>query len=92
MANLMHKPTLYNDPATAWLMRQSKAALADMLTEMLRLHSGRCDDPATAEAAESQFCNILEARKSLRGLPKKLDAETRSRWTANGEWKPWIDR
>ena len=51
MASLMHKPCLYGDEATAWLMRQSKAALADMLTEVLRLESGQCDDEATAAAA-----------------------------------------
>ena len=88
MANLMHKPTLYADPATAWLMRQSKAALADMLTEMLRLESGCCDDAATAEAAESRLAGILKAREGLRGLPKKLDSETRDRWMAEGGWNP----
>lgn len=84
MANLMHKPTLYRDPATAWLMQQSKAALADMLTEMLRLDSGFCDNPATAEAAERRFAGLLKARDGLRGLPKRLDCETRSRWLAEG--------
>lgn len=84
MANLMHKPTLYSDPATFWLMRQSKAALADMLTEMLRLDSGFCDNPATAEAAEQRFAGVLKAREGLRGLPKRLDRETRSRWLAEG--------
>jgi hypothetical protein len=88
MANLMHKPTLYNDPATAWLMRQSKAALADMLTEILRLDSGRCDDPATADAAEARFAPILAAREKLRGLPKKMDAATRDQWVADGGWNP----
>lgn len=86
MANLMHKPTLYSDPATAWLMKQSKAALADMLTEMLRLDSGLCDNPATAEAAEQRFAGLLKAREGLRGLPKRLDPAVRS------QWKPWIDR
>jgi len=71
MANLMHKPTLYDDPATAWLMRQSKAALADMLTELLRLDSGQCDEPATEAAAVARLAGILHARKSLRGLPKR---------------------
>lgn len=71
MANLMHKPTLYSDPATVWLMQQSKAALADMLTELLRLESGRCDDPATAEHAQERFGAILHHRASLRGLPKR---------------------
>lgn len=86
MANLMHKPTLYNDPATQWFMRQSKAALADMLTEMMRLDSGSCDCPASAEAAEQRFAGLLEARTGLRGLPKRLDRAARA------EWKPWIDR
>ena len=88
MANLMHKPTLYNDAATAWLMQQSKAALADMLTEVLRLDSGRCDDEATAEYAAERFQSILDARKGLRGLPKKIDAATRSAWVDAGGWKP----
>jgi hypothetical protein len=88
MANLMHKPTLYNDAATAWLMQQSKAALADMLTEVLRLDSGRCDDDATAEYAAERFQPILDARKGLRGLPKRLDAATRARWVDEGGWKP----
>lgn len=88
MGNLMHKPTLYRDPATVWLMTQSKAALADMLTEVLRLDSGRCDDPATAEAAEARFASVLEARTKLRGRPKRLDAEARSQWQDEGDWTP----
>ena len=80
MANLMHRPTLYHDPATSWLMQQSKAALADMLTEVLRRDSGACDDPATAEMAEREFGRVVEARKSLRGLPKRLDPSVRSAW------------
>lgn len=88
MANLMHKPTLYRDAATAWLMTQSKAALADMLTEMLRLDSGRCDDEATAEYAAERFQSILDARKALRGLPKRLDAATRTGWIESGGWTP----
>lgn len=92
MSNLMHKPCLYNDPATAWLMRQSKAALADMLTEVLRLESGRCDDPASEELAAGRFSSVLDARKNLRGLPKKMGKETRDTFLATGGWKPWIDR
>lgn len=88
MANLMHKPTLYNDAATAWLMSQSKAALADMLTEVLRLDSGRCDDEATAEYAAERFHSILDARKGLRGLPKRLDSDARTAWTNGGGWRP----
>lgn len=88
MGNLMHKPTLYSDPATAWLMGQSKAALADMLTEVLRLGSECCDDPATAEAAAERFAHVLLARKRLRGLPKKLDSDTRERWEKTGGWRP----
>ena len=88
MANLMHKPTLYSDPATEWLMTQSKAALADMLTEVLRLESGYCDDPATAEAAEARFSGVLNARTGLRGLPKRLDSEARGRFIADGAWQP----
>ena len=87
MANLMHKPTIYSDSATAWFMQQSKAALADMLTEIMRLDSGCCDDPATAEAAEQRFAPILDARKSLRGLPKRMDAQTRNKFLADGGWK-----
>jgi hypothetical protein len=80
MASLMHKPTLYRDPATAWLMQQSKAALADMITEILRLDSGSCDAPATAEEAEQRFAGLLKAREGLRGLPKRLDPQVRSKW------------
>ena len=87
MSNLMHKPTLYHDQATEWLMRQSKAALADMLTEVLRLDSGRCDEQATAVAAEEKFAGILAARKRLRGLPKKLDSEARNKFLADGGWE-----
>ncbi|MBU6223133.1 MAG: hypothetical protein KGR24_10365 [Planctomycetes bacterium] len=86
MANLMHRPCLYSDPATAWFMAQSKAALADMLTEVLRRDSGRCDDPATAEAAEAAFGDVVAARSRLRGLPKRLDRAARESWTASGEW------
>lgn len=84
MANLMHRPCLYGDPATAWLMQQSKAALADMLTEVLRRESGQCDDPATAEAAEAAFGNVVAARSHLRGLPKRLDKADRESWAASG--------
>jgi hypothetical protein len=77
MANLMHRPCLYSDPATTWLMSQSKAAMADMLTEVLRRESGQCDDPATAEAAEAAFGAVVAARRNLRGLPKRLDNAAR---------------
>lgn len=86
MANLMHRPCLYSDPATEWFMRQSKAALADMLTEVIRRESGRCDDPATAEAAQAAFGGVIAARSHLRGLPKRLDRATRESWTAGGQW------
>jgi hypothetical protein len=88
MANMMHRPTLYCDAATRWLMKQSKAALADMLTEVLRLDSGCCDDPATAEAAEAKFATLLEARRKLSGLPKRLDAAVRSEWIGRGAYRP----
>ena len=88
MASLMHKPCLYGDEATAWLMRQSKAALADMLTEVLRLESGQCDDEATAAAAEARFASVLQAPVWLRGLPKKMDANTRDAFVASGGWRP----
>jgi len=88
MANMMHRPTLYRDPATRWLMEQSKAALADMLTEVLRLDSGLCDDPATAEAAEAKFATLLEARRKLRGLPKRLDSAVRGEWIERGDYRP----
>jgi hypothetical protein len=84
----MHKPTLYSDPATAWLMRQSKAALADMVTEMLRRDSGHCDDPATVEHAQEQFGSLLLAREGLRGLPKRLGSAARGGWLAGGGWRP----
>lgn len=86
MANLMHKPCLYSDEATAWFMSQSKAALADMLTEVMRVDSGRCDDEAKAADAESRFAQILAARKSLRGLPKRLSGNARSDFLAAGGW------
>ena len=72
---LMHKPTLYDDPATKWLMQQSKAALADMLTEVLRCEQESADDPATAAAAEAKWGGLLERRKALRGLAKEFKPE-----------------
>jgi len=84
MGSLMHKPCLYGDPATAWLMQQSKAALADMLTEILRCESECCDEPATSEAAEARFASVVAARKNLRGLPKR--SENRERFHAEGGW------
>jgi len=75
MANLMHRPTLWSDPATLWFLSQSKAALADMLTEVLRRDSG--ERPATAEAAAAAFGGVVEARSHLRGLPKRLDRDYR---------------
>ncbi len=74
MANLLHKPTLYNDPATAYLMRQSKAALADMLTEILRCEQESCDDPATAAAAEARLAGILSRRDRIKAEPKRNHA------------------
>ncbi len=71
MANLLHKPTLYSDPATAYLMRQSKAALADFVTELLRCEQESCDDPATAEAAESRIASIINRRSQLKAAPKR---------------------
>ena len=72
MANMMHRPCLYDDPATAWFMLQSKAALADMLTDVMRRESDCCDNPATAEAAETAFGRVLDERKGLRGASKRL--------------------
>jgi len=72
MANMMHRPCLYDDPATAWFMSQSKAALADMLTDVLRRESDCCDDPAGALDAETAFGCVLDARKGLRGASKRL--------------------
>jgi hypothetical protein len=88
MANMMHRPTLYRDAATRWLMKQSKAALADTLTEVLRLDSGRCDEPATSAAAEQRFASVLAARRKLRGAPKRLDAAVRESWIAEGAHRP----
>lgn len=67
MAHLHNKPTMYDDAATQWFMRQSKAALADMLTEALRLENGRCDDEATAEEAAERWQQMVDARKKLAG-------------------------
>lgn len=86
MGNLMHKPCLHSDEATAWFMRQSKAALADMLTEVMRLESGRCDEPATAAACEEKFGSLLESRKRLRGLPKR--SANREQFLQTGGWNP----
>lgn len=66
VGSLMHKPTLYDDPATRWLMKQSKAALADMITDFLRTEQESADEPATAQSAEARFAGLLERRKSLR--------------------------
>jgi hypothetical protein len=63
---LNKKPTLYDDPATTWLMEQSKAALADMLTEVLRLDQESADDPASREAAEKRFGTIVARRHDLK--------------------------
>lgn len=63
---LNKKPTVYQDPATKWLMSQTKAALADMLTEVLRLEQESADDPATAEAAEAKFARVLAMRDGLK--------------------------
>lgn len=86
MGNLMHKPCLYRDEATAWFMRQSKAALADMLTEVMRLESGQCDEPASADACEEKFGSLLESRKRLRGLPKR--SANRERFLETGGRNP----
>jgi len=72
MGHLMHKPCLYTDEATLWLMAQSKSALADMLTEVLRLDSDCFDDEATAHAAEERFSRVLDLRKQLSSLSKAM--------------------
>jgi hypothetical protein len=46
----------------AYLTRLSKAALIDVLVEQLRLGSGECDTPLTAEAVRSIVEPTLRAR------------------------------
>jgi hypothetical protein len=71
---LNKKPNLYDDPATAWFMEQSKAALADIATELLRLQLGECDTPASREAAEAMFGKLIEERKGLKSIGRMFDA------------------
>lgn len=66
------KPPLYDDPATRWLMAQSKAALADMLTEVLRLEQESADDPASEKAAEERFGAVLLRRAGMKTTGDEL--------------------
>jgi hypothetical protein len=58
---------VYDDPCVLWLMRLSKAALADCVVDLLRttgLHSA--DDHITVEAAEDRLKPVLLMRAERR--------------------------
>lgn len=76
MAHMYHKPTLYRDEATTWLMTQSKAALADMVTELLRCGNECCDEEVSAEQAKERFAVLLTARKGLQSIREEIRART----------------
>lgn len=52
----------YADEGTRWLMLLSKAALADICTELVRLHCGHADDEITADEAQQAAEPTLRAR------------------------------
>ena len=76
MAHMFNKPTIYNDAATKWLMTQSKAALADMVTELLRCGNECCDDEVSAEQAKERFETLLNARKDLKSIRETIRENT----------------
>ena len=76
MAHMFNKPTLYDDDATTWLMTQSKAALADMVTELLRCGNECCDDEVSAEQAKERFAVLLTARKGLKSIRETIREKT----------------
>jgi hypothetical protein len=56
------KPPTYTDPCVPWLMKLSKAALADCVVDMLRGMSECCDDPIAVERAIERIEPVLVLR------------------------------
>ncbi|MDE2102429.1 MAG: hypothetical protein KGL39_34605 [Patescibacteria group bacterium] len=58
------KPPTYDDPAVAWLMRLSKAALADCVIDLMRPSPDResCDIPLTVREVSERLSVVLENR------------------------------
>lgn len=62
------KQCLYDDPAVKVLSRLSKAALVDVLVDILRRDSGSCDDPVSEADAIAAVALVLQQRGDR--LPK----------------------
>ena len=56
------KGVAYDDPALSWLMKLSKAALADCVVDLLRAASDSCDDPVSVDHAIERLAPVLAMR------------------------------
>ena len=65
MAGIGKAAPISTDPAVRWLDGQTKAALIDMLIEVLRTHPEHtgCDDPIYADLPHRLFAGVLARRK-----------------------------
>lgn len=64
------KPPVYDDPATRWLMKLSKAALADCAIGLMRPYQGRqsADEPLSVDEVRERLSPVMELRGD--SLPK----------------------
>lgn len=56
------KAPAYRDPCMPWLMKLSKAALADCVVDLLRLCGESCDEPVPESAAVERLQPVLTMR------------------------------
>ncbi len=57
------KPVVYDDPCVDWLMKLSKAALADCVVDLLRAGGGNsADDPVSESSAVDRLSPVLRLR------------------------------
>lgn len=56
------KRPVYDDNCMKWLMRLSKAALADCVVDLLRGLSGNCDEPVSELRAIERLTVVLNLR------------------------------
>lgn len=64
MAHINHKPPVYSDGCIPWLMKLSKAALADAVADLLRpqVHGRTVDDPVSEKDAREILAPVLRLR------------------------------
>lgn len=65
------KPVVYRDPAAAWLMKLSKAALVDCVIDLLRGASESFSEPVSVERASERLTPVLIMRGDKEPTPTK---------------------